>query len=150
MTITASSVVEDISGKHVTPIPTVQLLLICLVEMAEALNGETIQSDDIVSANVLTTTFLKHLVLLLFPFLAFMIEDMGYTGEQLGYHAGILAATFCGGQFCTSVPWGMISDKYGRKFAIVLGTLGAGLGMLIFGFSQTFAQGALLTSVSLH
>lgn len=81
------------------------------------------------------------LVLLLFPFLAFMIEDMGYTGEQLGYHAGILAATFCGGQFCTSVAWGMVSDKYGRKFAIVLGTLGAGVGMLIFGFSQTFAQG---------
>eukprot|EP01032_Pedospumella_encystans_P012340 gene12340-14283_t len=75
---------------------------------------------------------------LLFPFLAFMIEDMGYTGEQLGYHAGILAASFCGAQFCTSVAWGMISDIYGRKFAMVAGTLGAGLGMLIFGFSKTF------------
>lgn len=78
---------------------------------------------------------------LLFPFLAFMIEDMGYTGEALGYHAGILAASFCGAQFCTSVAWGMISDRYGRKFAIVLGTLGAGLGMLIFGFAKTFPQG---------
>jgi len=70
-----------------------------------------------------------------------MIEDMGYTGEQLGYHAGILAASFCGAQFCTSVAWGMISDIYGRKFAMVAGTLGAGLGMLIFGFSKTFYLG---------
>lgn len=80
-------------------------------------------------------------VQVLFPFLAFKIEDMGYTGEQLGYHAGVLAATFCGGQFLTSVAWGVISDRYGRKFAIVSGTLGAGLGMLIFGFSTTFPVG---------
>ncbi len=78
---------------------------------------------------------------LLFPFLAFMVEDMGYTGERLGYHAGLLAASFCGAQFCTSVPWGMISDRYGRKIAIILGTLGAGIGMFIFGFSKTYAQG---------
>ena len=78
---------------------------------------------------------------LLFPFLAFMVEDMGYTGEALGYHAGILAASFCGAQFCTSVLWGVISDRYGRKAAIVAGTLGSGLGMLIFGFAKTFPQG---------
>ena len=72
-----------------------------------------------------------------------MVEDMGYTGEQLGYHAGILAATFCGAQFCTSVAWGMISDRYGRRFAVVSGTFGAGIGMLIFGFAKTFPQGKM-------
>jgi MFS family permease len=78
---------------------------------------------------------------LLFPFLAFMVEDMGYTGERLGYHAGILAAAFCGAQFCTSVAWGMFSDRYGRRLAVILGTFGAGLGMLVFGFAKTFPQG---------
>ena len=78
---------------------------------------------------------------LLFPFLAFMVEDMGYTGEALGYHAGILAASFCGAQFCTSVLWGVISDRYGRKISTIVGTLGAGVGILIFGFAKTFPQG---------
>jgi MFS family permease len=70
-----------------------------------------------------------------------MIEDMGYTGEQLGYHAGILGAAFCGAQFCTSVLWGVISDRFGRKPAIIVGTAGAGLGMLVFGFAKSFPIG---------
>ena len=77
----------------------------------------------------------------LFPFVAFMVEDMGYTGNQLGSHAGLLAAAFCGAQFCTAVPWGMISDRYGRKPAIIVGTLGSGLGILVFGLARTFPQG---------
>lgn len=114
---------ENIEGVHefkaavIAPLPKIQVFCICTVQMAEAMNVD-----------------------LLFPFLAFMVEDMGYTGEQLGYHAGILAAAFCGAQFCTSIAWGMISDRYGRKLAIVLGTLGAGIGMLMFGLSKTFAQ----------
>ena len=68
---------------------------------------------------------------------------MGYTGDQLGYHAGLLAASFCGAQFCTAVPWGMISDRFGRKPTIIVGTLGSGLGMLAFGLARTFPQGEL-------
>lgn len=81
------------------------------------------------------------LVNVLFPFLAFMIEDMGYSGDQLGYHAGVLAASFCAAQFCSSIPWGIISDRFGRKPAIVLGTFGAAIGMVIFGAAKTFPQG---------
>jgi len=101
-----------------TPLPTLLVLVVVFIQICEAIN-----------------------VNVLFPFLAFMVEDMGYTGEQLGYHAGILAASFCAAQFCTSVPWGMISDKYGRKPAIVAGTLGAAVGMLIFGLAKTYPQG---------
>jgi MFS family permease len=70
-----------------------------------------------------------------------MVEDMGYTGAQLGYHVGILGAAFCGAQFCTSFLWGVISDRFGRKPAIVVGTIGTGIGMLIFGFAKTFSIG---------
>ena len=83
----------------------------------------------------------------LFPFVAFMVEDMGYTGEALGYHAGLLAAAFCFAQFCTAVPWGMVSDRFGRKPAILIGTMGSGIGMLLFGFARTFPQGKLLTYI---
>ncbi len=39
-----------------------------------------------------------------------------------------MAATFSGAQFCSSILWGIISDKYGRKTAIIYGVIGAGLG----------------------
>eukprot|EP00981_Chlorochromonas_danica_P003338 scaffold644_cov168-Ochromonas_danica.AAC.30 len=63
-----------------------------------------------------------------------------YTGHRLGYYAGGLAAAFCGGQFCSSVLWGMISDRYGRKAAIVSGTIGAALGMIVFGSARHYPQ----------
>jgi Major Facilitator Superfamily len=67
-----------------------------------------------------------------------MVEDLGYGGSQLGYYAGGLAASFCGAQFCSSILWGMFSDKYGRKPAIALGTLGAAVGMLVFGSATNY------------
>lgn len=72
-----------------------------------------------------------------------MVEDMGYTGNELGYHAGMLAAAFCFAQFLTAVPWGMVSDRFGRKPTIIVGTIGSGLGMLLFGLSRTFPQGRI-------
>lgn len=79
----------------------------------------------------------------LFPFLAFMVEHFGYGGHQLGYYAGFLAASFCGAQLTSSIFWGMISDKYGRKPAVVFGTFGAGIGMLVFGMATTYKQAVL-------
>lgn len=72
-----------------------------------------------------------------------MIEDLGHGGHELGYYAGGLAASFCGAQFCSSVLWGIISDKYGRKPAVVLGTMGTAAGMLIFGTAKTYPQAVL-------
>jgi len=76
----------------------------------------------------------------LFPFMAFMLEDMGYTGHRLGYYCGGLAASFCTGQFCSSVAWGWLSDKYGRKPTLVLGTLGTAVGTAVFGFARSYPQ----------
>jgi MFS family permease len=47
----------------------------------------------------------------LFPFLAFFVEDLGYGGHVLGYYAGGLAASFCAAQFLSAVVWGAISDR---------------------------------------
>ena len=69
-----------------------------------------------------------------------MIEDLGYTGHRLGYYAGGLAAAFCGAQFTSSVLWGLISDTYGRKVAIVVGTFGTAIGMYVFGTAKTYTQ----------
>eukprot|EP00601_Ochromonadales_sp_CCMP2298_P027633 CAMPEP_0173293974 /NCGR_PEP_ID=MMETSP1143-20121109/13615_1 /TAXON_ID=483371 /ORGANISM="non described non described, Strain CCMP2298" /LENGTH=234 /DNA_ID=CAMNT_0014233599 /DNA_START=93 /DNA_END=797 /DNA_ORIENTATION=+ len=104
-----------LKDEDVTPLPTMQILCVVFIQMCEAMN-----------------------VNVLFPFLAFSVEDYGYTGEALGYHAGALAASFCAAQFITSVPWGMVSDRFGRKPAVVAGTLGAAVGMLVFGMAKTY------------
>ncbi len=49
----------------------------------------------------------------------------------------MMAATFSGAQFCSSILWGIISDRYGRKAAIVYGVVGAAAGMAIFGSAKT-------------
>jgi MFS family permease len=61
----------------------------------------------------------------------------------LGIFAGLLAATFSGAQFCSSMVWGMISDRYGRKFALLTGVFGAAIGMAIFGSARSYTQAIL-------
>jgi Major Facilitator Superfamily len=75
----------------------------------------------------------------LFPFVAFMVEYLHHGGLELGYYAGGLAASFCGAQFFSSILWGIISDRYGRKPAITVGTLGTAVGMIIFGSAKNYA-----------
>ena len=72
-------------------------------------------------------------ITVLFPYIAFMVEDYGapYNSEKnLGRYVGLLAACFCGAQFFTSSIWAMAADKYGRKPALFIGTLGVAFGML--------------------
>lgn len=69
-----------------------------------------------------------------------MVEYLGHGGTQLGYYAGGLAASFCGAQFFSSILWGMISDRYGRKPAITIGTLGTAVGMIIFGCATNYSS----------
>lgn len=102
------------------PLPLGVTIAVLLVNCAEAIN-----------------------ICFLFPFMAFMLEDMGFTGHRLGYYCGGLAASFCTGQFCSSVAWGWLSDKYGRKPTLVLGTLGTAVGTAVFGFARSYPQAIL-------
>lgn len=101
----------------VTPLEASQVLVVVFANLCEGLN-----------------------VNVLFPFLAFMVEDFGYEGHMLGYYAGFLAACFSGAQFFSSYFWGKVSDIFGRKPAMTVGLLGAALGMLVFGTSRRYAQ----------
>jgi MFS family permease len=99
--------------------------------------------------------------IVLFPFMAFMVEDFGYTGERMvqlllavfcfvfivysmnlvqGKYVGLLGASFCGAQFFSSVYWGKFSDDYGRKPAVLVGTFGTIFGMLLFGLASSYPQ----------
>ena len=109
----------------ITPLPSGQVFIVICVQICESMN-----------------------INVLFPFLAFMVEDFGYTGHQIGYYAGILAASFCAAQLTSAYPWGKLSDSYGRKPALFFGTFGAGFGMLLFGLAPTFQVAVLGRFVS--
>ncbi|KAG5549453.1 hypothetical protein RHGRI_014708 [Rhododendron griersonianum] len=60
----------------------------------------------------------------LFPFLYFMIRDfkVAETEEEIGYYAGYVGSSFMLGRALTSVLWGLVADRYGRKPVIIIGT----------------------------
>jgi len=77
------------------------------------------------------------------PIMPFYIESLGASGTTLG----ALMAIFSIMQFLFSPIWGSLSDRYGRKKLLLLGTFGNGLSMLLFGLStqvwMLFASRAL-------
>ncbi|KAK1318780.1 Protein ZINC INDUCED FACILITATOR-LIKE 1 [Acorus calamus] len=76
----------------------------------------------------------------LFPFLYFMIRDFHIAKrvEDIGYYAGYVGSAFMFGRALTSIIWGMIADRYGRKPVIVIGTLSVVIFNTLFGLSMNF------------
>ncbi|GAB4836178.1 hypothetical protein Ancab_001091 [Ancistrocladus abbreviatus] len=77
---------------------------------------------------------------LLFPFLYFMIKDfhIAKAEEDIGYYAGYVGSAYMLGRAITSVFWGMLADRYGRKPVIVIGTIAVVIFNTLFGLSTNF------------
>ena len=69
---------------------------------------------------------------MIIPIMPFYIESLGASGTTLG----ALMAVFSLMQFIFSPIWGGLSDRYGRKKLLLLGTFGNGLSMAFFGLSS--------------
>ncbi|XP_047340127.1 protein ZINC INDUCED FACILITATOR-LIKE 1-like [Impatiens glandulifera] len=76
----------------------------------------------------------------LFPFLYFMIRDFNIAEkeEDIGFYAGYLGSSFMLGRALTSVFWGIIADRYGRKPVIIIGTIAVVIFNTLFGLSVNF------------
>lgn len=83
---------------------------------------------------------------ILFPFIYFMIKDFNVTEheKELGSYvyiyskcSGLLASSFCIAQLVTSLPWGYISDRIGRRPVVIMGLLGTSITGCLFGISET-------------
>ncbi|CAM8924546.1 unnamed protein product [Rhodiola kirilowii] len=76
----------------------------------------------------------------LFPFLYFMIRDFNIaeTEEDIGYYAGYVGSSFMFGRALTSVFWGVVSDKYGRRPVIIFSTATVVVLNTLFGLSVNF------------
>lgn len=68
-----------------------------------------------------------------------MVKDFNITHDktQISWYAGLVTSAFTIAEFSTSLFWGRLSDKVGRKPVLLMGLGGTGLSVLLFGFSQS-------------
>ncbi|KAL5745588.1 hypothetical protein ACOSP7_026734 [Xanthoceras sorbifolium] len=76
----------------------------------------------------------------LFPFVYFMIRDfhIAKREEDIGYYAGFVGSSFMVGRALTSILWGVVADRYGRKPIIFIGTFSVVVFNALFGLSTSF------------
>ncbi|KAG7559570.1 Major facilitator superfamily domain [Arabidopsis thaliana x Arabidopsis arenosa] len=76
----------------------------------------------------------------LFPYLYFMIRDfhIAKQEEDIGFYAGFVASSFMIGRALTSIFWGKLADRYGRKPIILIGTFSVIIFNTLFGLSTSF------------
>ncbi|KAF9430338.1 hypothetical protein BGZ94_007340, partial [Podila epigama] len=66
-------------------------------------------------------------------------RDFGMTEneDEIGFFCGLIASSFFLAQFCTSIFWGYMSDRYGRRPILLFGLIGSTITILLFGLSKT-------------
>ena len=65
------------------------------------------------------------------------------TKNDASFYCGILIASFSFAESLTSMWWGTLSDRIGRKPVLLLGCFGTMLSLLVVGFSQSFTVALL-------
>lgn len=65
------------------------------------------------------------------PIMPFYIENLGAGGTELG----LLVAAYATMRLIFGPIWGGLSDRYGRKPILMVGVLGYGMAMILFGLS---------------
>ncbi|XP_057520270.1 protein ZINC INDUCED FACILITATOR-LIKE 1-like [Amaranthus tricolor] len=76
----------------------------------------------------------------IFPFLYFMVRDFGIATqeEDVSFYAGFEGSAFMVGRVFTSVIWGMLADRYGRRPVMIFSTSAIVLFNIMFGLSANY------------
>lgn len=62
---------------------------------------------------------------------------MSDNEKEIGFYVGLLTSSFCLAQCFSSLPWGRISDRVGRKPVLLIGLLGNAITCTLFGMSKS-------------
>ncbi|KAA1093720.1 hypothetical protein PGTUg99_023156 [Puccinia graminis f. sp. tritici] len=100
-----------------TPLPSQQLLVLCLMRITEPISQSLIQ-----------------------PFINQMLEDLKVTPDRtkIGFYAGLITSLFAFSQLCTTFWWGVLSDRIGRKPILLSGLIGLSISITSFGVQTSF------------
>ncbi|RVW44984.1 Protein zinc induced facilitator-like 1 [Vitis vinifera] len=71
---------------------------------------------------------------------SYQIRDFNIakTEKDIGYYAGYAGASYMFGRALTSILWGMVADRYGRKPVILVGTASVVIFNTLFGLSLNY------------
>ncbi|RVW44975.1 Protein ZINC INDUCED FACILITATOR-like 1 [Vitis vinifera] len=64
--------------------------------------------------------------------------NIAKTEKDIGYYAGYAGASYMFGRALTSILWGMVADRYGRKPVILVGTASVVIFNTLFGLSLNY------------
>ena len=121
--------------------------------MSGPLENDGSESDidppfDYTSMLALCTGMLAHSVVFTapLPFVAFMVMDfdMAPNLDTAGYSAGWITGAFMIGRTVSGLPWGVASDKWGRRPCLLMSMFFVALFGLLLGFSTNFATAVVL------
>ncbi|KAG2186341.1 hypothetical protein INT43_002779 [Umbelopsis isabellina] len=108
--------------KLVTPLPRLPMAILALAIFSEPVSST-----------------------ILLPFIYFMVRDFHVAEDEkaIGFYAGTIASAYFLAQFVTSIPWGSLSDRYGRRPVLLIGLIGNTITMIMFGLSPNLAIAVL-------
>src|SRR5687768_11098771 len=72
-------------------------------------------------------------LLMVLPLLPFYAEEMGGGGLWVG----ILVSAFSLAQLLSAPLWGRVSDRYGRRPALLIGLTGAAVAYVVFAYADS-------------
>ena len=96
---------------------------------SRALPGEFKQLSVLIGVNLVDMIGL----MLVLPILPFFASDLGATPERIGW----LIAAFSIAQLIAAPFWGRLSDRYGRRPALVIGLLASAIAYGVFAYSTS-------------
>ncbi|MBK6424032.1 MAG: MFS transporter [Gemmatimonadetes bacterium] len=96
---------------------------------SRALPGEFKQLSVLIGVNLVDMIGL----MLVLPILPFFASDLGATPERIGW----LIAAFSIAQLIAAPFWGRLSDRYGRRPALVIGLLASAIAYVVFAYSTS-------------
>jgi MFS family permease len=75
----------------------------------------------------------------IFPYIYHMVAsfEVAQTKAEISMYAGMVTSAFAFAECLSSVFWGRLSDRIGRKKVLLGGLFGTGLSMLLFGFAKS-------------
>lgn len=95
--------------------PTQQLFILALCRF----------SEPIAFTSIMTYTF-------------DMVQDLGIDKKEASFYAGLLISAYAVAEATTSMGWGALSDRVGRKPIVLSGLVGVALSSLTFGLAKSY------------
>ncbi|KAJ3773904.1 major facilitator superfamily domain-containing protein [Lentinula raphanica] len=106
------------SRREPSPLPRAQLITLCLVRI------------------VVPISFTQ-----IFPYINEFIELLGVRdSSQIGFFSGLVESSFAISQLLFIYHWARLSDRFGRRPIIIIGTLGVALTTIVFGLASSIPE----------